>query len=74
MTEDFFNGIINEVDGSCPRKNFYTRCAFLDVVNSYPEFGHGGYAEDSKPEVAALFGHAAHETRGRILCEESLKL
>ncbi|KAJ9701657.1 hypothetical protein PVL29_006851 [Vitis rotundifolia] len=62
VTEDFFDGIINQVDASCAGKNFYTRRAFLDALNSYPEFGQGGYANDSKREIAAFFAHATHET------------
>ncbi|RVW88601.1 hypothetical protein VitviT2T_007566 [Vitis vinifera] len=67
VTEDFFDGIINQVDASCTGKNFYTRCAFLDALNSYPEFGQGGYANDSKREIAAFFAHATHETGCKIL-------
>ncbi|KAL6343346.1 hypothetical protein AAG906_022421 [Vitis piasezkii] len=51
------------VDASCAGKNFYTRRTFLDALNSYPEFGQGGYANDSKREIAAFFAHATHETR-----------
>lgn len=65
VTEDIFDGIINQLDASCPGKNFYSRCAFLDAVNSHPNFGQGSYAEYSKREVAAFFAHAAHETRGK---------
>ncbi|GAY32138.1 hypothetical protein CUMW_281050 [Citrus unshiu] len=39
----------------------YTRDAFLNAANSYPEFGSGS-ADDSKREIAAFFAHVTHET------------
>ena len=66
MTEGFFNGIISQAAGSCAGKNFYSRNAFLDAVNSYPQFGQDGSADDSKREIAAFFAHVTHETGRKI--------
>ena len=62
VTADFFNGIISQADSSCAGKNFYTRDAFLNALNSYNQFGTGGSADDTKREVAAAFAHFTHET------------
>ncbi|KAF5198879.1 Endochitinase ep3 [Thalictrum thalictroides] len=62
VTPDFFNGIINQADGNCPGKGFYSRDIFLEAVSSYPGFGTVGTQDDSKREVAAFFAHATHET------------
>ena len=68
VTQDFFNGIINQAGASCAGKNFYTRAAFLDALNSFNQFGKIGSAVDSKREIAAFFAHVTHETgRKRIL-------
>ena len=68
VTQDFFNGIINQAGASCAGKNFYTRAAFLDALNSFNQFGKIGSADDSKREIAAFFAHVTHETgRKRIL-------
>ena len=67
VTEDFFNGIISQADGSCAGRNFYSRNAFLDAVSSYPQFGQDGSADDSKREIAAFFAHVTHETGRKIL-------
>ncbi|XP_034685661.1 endochitinase EP3-like [Vitis riparia] len=69
-TEEFFNGILNQADASCAGKNFYTRRAFLDALNSYPQFGQGGSADDSKREIAAFFAHVTHETGHFCYIEE----
>ncbi|KAF3451029.1 hypothetical protein FNV43_RR07118 [Rhamnella rubrinervis] len=63
VTPQFFDGIVSKAsDGNCPGKGFYTRQAFLEALNSYPEFGTSGSADDSKREIAAFFAHATHET------------
>lgn len=61
VTPEFFDGIKNVADPSCAGKSFYTRDAFLNAANSYPEFGSGS-ADDSKREIAAFFAHVTHET------------
>ena len=67
VTQDFFNGIINQADASCAGKNFYTRAGFLDALNSYNQFGNLGSADDSKREIAAFFAHVTHETGRKII-------
>ena len=62
VTDDFFNGIISQATGDCDGKNFYTRSAFLNALQSYSSFGTSGSADDSKREIAAFFAHATHET------------
>ncbi|PKI43721.1 hypothetical protein CRG98_035883 [Punica granatum] len=62
VTDDFFNGIIGQADDSCVGKRFYSRQAFLDALESYPQFGKTGSVENSKREVAAFFAHVTHET------------
>ncbi|KAK6930507.1 Glycoside hydrolase, family 19, catalytic, partial [Dillenia turbinata] len=62
VTDDFFNGIINQADASCAGKSFYTRSAFLDAASSYSQFGTVGSVDDSKREIAAFFAHVTHET------------
>ncbi|KAF2321973.1 hypothetical protein GH714_005015 [Hevea brasiliensis] len=62
VTPAFFNGIINQAPAGCAGKNFYSRDAFLEALNSYPQFGKLGSADDSKREVAAFFAHTTHET------------
>ncbi|XP_059453506.1 endochitinase EP3-like [Corylus avellana] len=70
VTQDFFNGILNQATGDCPGKSFYTRAAFLDALNSYPQFGTTGTADDSKREIAAFFAHVTHETGSLCYIEE----
>lgn len=65
VTPEFFDGIKNVADPSCAGKSFYTRDAFLNAANSYPEFGSGS-ADDSKREIAAFFAHVTHETGRQI--------
>nr|WHN38663.1 chitinase [Panax notoginseng] len=62
VTDSFFNGIINQADGGCAGKNFYTRSAFIEALKAYPGFGNSGSPDDSKREIAAFFAHVAHET------------
>ncbi|OAY37776.1 endochitinase EP3 [Manihot esculenta] len=62
VTQDFFNGIINQAPAGCPGKNFYSRDTFLQALNSYSDFGKLGSPDDSKREVAAFFAHTTHET------------
>ncbi|AES67799.2 putative chitinase [Medicago truncatula] len=70
LTQDFFNRIIDQADSSCAGKNFYTRAAFLDALNSYNQFGRSGSLDDSKREVAAAFAHFTHETGHFCYTEE----
>ncbi|KAM7460927.1 hypothetical protein LguiA_029048 [Lonicera macranthoides] len=69
VTDSFFNGIVNS-DASCAGRGFYTRAAFLEAVNSFPEFGRTGSADDSRREIAAFFAHASHETSRFCFIEE----
>ncbi|KAI4332469.1 hypothetical protein L6164_017374 [Bauhinia variegata] len=62
VTDEFFNGIINQAGADCAGKNFYSRSAFLDAVGSYNGFGNLGSVDDSKREIAAAFAHFTHET------------
>ncbi|XP_008222517.1 PREDICTED: endochitinase EP3-like [Prunus mume] len=70
VTQAFFDGIINQAAADCAGKNFYTRQAFLDAVNSYSDFGRFGTADDSKREIAAFFAHVTHETGHFCYIEE----
>ena len=67
MTEDFFNGILNQAQGDCPGKSFYTRAAFLDALNSYNQFAKSGSSDDGKREIAAFFAHVTLETGSKFL-------
>uniref|UniRef100_A0A803MKH7 chitinase n=2 Tax=Chenopodium quinoa TaxID=63459 RepID=A0A803MKH7_CHEQI len=60
VTDAFFNGIINQSPSNCPGRNFYSRNAFLNALNSYPQFGTGS-SDVIKREVAAFFAHVTHE-------------
>ncbi|RCV34321.1 hypothetical protein SETIT_7G150600v2 [Setaria italica] len=62
VTDAFFNGIKNQAPSSCEGKNFYTRGAFLNAVNSYSGFARGGSEVEGKREIAAFFAHVTHET------------
>ncbi|XP_031474786.1 endochitinase EP3-like [Nymphaea colorata] len=73
VTQQFFDGIINQAAASCAGKNFYTRDAFISAISSYPTaagFGTTGTADDSKREIAAFFAHATHETGHFCYIEE----
>ncbi|XWS13157.1 hypothetical protein CRYUN_Cryun36dG0013400 [Craigia yunnanensis] len=59
VTPEFFNGILDQADASCDGENFYSRAAFLEAVNSFPQFGT---ADDIRREIAAFFAHVTHET------------
>ena len=67
VTEDFFNGILNQAQGDCPGKSFYTRAAFLDALNSYNQFAKSGSSDDGKREIAAFFAHVTLETGSKFL-------
>jgi len=62
VTTQFFDSIINQADGDCPGKSFYSRDAFLKAHKSYRRFGSLHNEDDSKREVAAAFAHFTHET------------
>ncbi|XP_043720905.1 endochitinase EP3-like [Telopea speciosissima] len=70
VTQEFFDGIINQSDATCEGKSFYTRAAFLDATDSYTTFGRVGTVNDSKREIAAFFGHVTHETGHFCYIEE----
>nr|XP_023887095.1 endochitinase EP3-like [Quercus suber]POE67778.1 endochitinase ep3 [Quercus suber] len=70
VTEAFFNGILNQAQGDCPGKSFYTRAAFLDALNSYNQFAKSGSSDDGKREIAAFFAHVTHETGSLCFIEE----
>ena len=73
VTPDFFNGILNQAAATCVGRNFYTRGAFLDALNSFTQFARTGSVEDTRREIAAFFAHASHETGSKIsfiLCQK----
>ncbi|OWM74821.1 endochitinase EP3-like [Punica granatum] len=70
VTDEFFNGIISQAADSCVGKSFYSRQAFLDALESYPQFGRTGSVDDSKREIAAFFGQVTHETGHFCYIEE----
>ncbi|PKI44461.1 hypothetical protein CRG98_035135 [Punica granatum] len=70
VTDEFFNGIIAQAADSCVGKSFYSRQAFLDALESYPQFGRTGSVDDSKREIAAFFGQVTHETGHFCYIEE----
>ncbi|KAL1324063.1 hypothetical protein HN51_034252 [Arachis hypogaea] len=70
VTQEFFNGIIDEADDSCAGKKFYSRDAFLSALNSYDQFGNLDTLDDSKREIAAAFAHFTHETGHFCYIEE----
>ncbi|XWS09401.1 hypothetical protein CRYUN_Cryun40dG0082000 [Craigia yunnanensis] len=70
VTSQFFNGILDVAEDSCEGKNFYSRAAFVEALNSYPQFGRIGSIDDSKREIAAFFGHVTHETGHFCYIEE----
>ncbi|GMI71882.1 CHITINASE CLASS IV, homolog of carrot EP3-3 chitinase [Hibiscus trionum] len=67
VTDEFFNGIIGQSDPGCAGRNFYTRAAFVEALNSFPQFGT---ADDTRREVAAFFAHVTHETGHFCYIEE----
>ncbi|XVF29503.1 hypothetical protein REPUB_Repub15cG0126600 [Reevesia pubescens] len=70
VTPEFFNGILNQAAATCVGRNFYSRGAFLDALNSFTQFARTGSAEDSRREIAAFFAHASHETGSFCFIEE----
>lgn len=66
VTQEFFDGIINQAAPDCIGRNFYTRDAFLNAVNLFPEFGSGS-GDDSKREIAAFFAHVTLETGCKLV-------
>ncbi|XP_057481723.1 endochitinase EP3-like [Actinidia eriantha] len=70
VTQEFFDGIINQADSSCAGKGFYSRSVFLEAIDSYPLFGRDGSMDDSKREIAAFFAHVTHETGHFCYIEE----
>ncbi|KAG9447041.1 hypothetical protein H6P81_013169 [Aristolochia fimbriata] len=71
VTQAFFDGIKNEASGNCPGRGFYTRAAFLNALNSYPNFGRTGSPDVAKREIAAFFAHVSHETGRMCYIEET---
>jgi chitinase len=74
VTPEFFGGILDQADSSCAGKNFYSRDAFLEALNSYSRFGRIGSVDDSRREIAAFFAHVTHETGRKISHHPSPKL
>ncbi|XP_043720906.1 endochitinase EP3-like [Telopea speciosissima] len=70
VTQEFFDGIINQSAASCAGKSFYTRDAFLQALDSYTSFGTTGTTDDSKREIAAFFAHVTLETGNLCYIEE----
>ncbi|KAF8393848.1 hypothetical protein HHK36_020046 [Tetracentron sinense] len=70
VTEEFFNGIIDQAAAGCVGKSFYSRAVFLEALNTYPRFGKVGTVDDSKREIAAFFAHVTHETGHFCYIEE----
>ncbi|KAH6809257.1 carrot EP3-3 chitinase-like protein [Perilla frutescens var. frutescens] len=70
VTDNFFNGIINQAATNCAGKGFYTRNAFLNAIQLYPKFGTTGSTDDAKRETAAFFAHVTHETGHFCYIEE----
>ncbi|KVI08106.1 endochitinase EP3-like [Cynara cardunculus var. scolymus] len=70
VTDAFFNGIVDQSDGGCVGRGFYTRAAFLEAVENHPQFGRVGSEEDSRREIAAFFAHVTHETGHFCFIEE----
>ncbi|GKV29222.1 hypothetical protein SLEP1_g38167 [Rubroshorea leprosula] len=70
VTPQFFDGIKNNAPAVCAGKSFYTRDAFLSALNSFPNFGQLGSADDNKREVAAFFAQVSHETGSFCYTEE----
>ncbi|KAL4011964.1 hypothetical protein IC575_029031 [Cucumis melo] len=70
VTEEFFNGIINQADASCAGRGFYSRATFLEALQSFDRFGRIGTVDDSKREIAAFFAHVTHETGHFCFIEE----
>lgn len=66
VTDEFFNGILDQADSNCAGKYFYSRDAFHEALNSCSEFGGDNSVDDSKREIAAFFANVAHET-GRMI-------
>ncbi|XP_041000194.1 endochitinase EP3-like [Juglans microcarpa x Juglans regia] len=72
VTEDFFNGILNEAGTRhCPGKSFYTRAAFLDAVSAYKNQFAAGSVDDSKREIAAFFANVGILTESLCYIEET---
>lgn len=67
VTDAFFNGIANRAGAGCAGRGFYTRAAFLQAVQAYPQFGTVGGADVAKREIAAFFAHVTHETGSKFL-------
>lgn len=72
MTDAFFNGIMDQSDGGCEGRGFYTRATFLEALGNYPQFGRVSSEEDSRREIAAFFAHVTHETGRKINHQLSL--
>ena len=53
VTDEFFNGILDQADSNCAGKYFYSRDTFLEALNTYSEFGGDNSVNDSKREIVA---------------------
>ncbi|GMH27899.1 hypothetical protein Nepgr_029742 [Nepenthes gracilis] len=70
VTDEFFDGIIDQAASTCAGRRFYSRAVFLQAMEDYPNFGTTGSEDDSKREIAAFFGHVTHETEHFCYIEE----
>ncbi|KAH0912069.1 hypothetical protein HID58_035390 [Brassica napus] len=70
VTQEFFNGIIDQAESSCAGNGFYSRGAFLEALESYSRFARIGSVDDSRREIAAFFAHVTHETGHFCYIEE----
>lgn len=70
VTQEFFNGIIDQIESSCASNGFYSRWAFLEALESYSRFARIGSVDDSRREIAAFFAHVTHETGHFCYIEE----
>ncbi|GLT34923.1 hypothetical protein SLA2020_094110 [Shorea laevis] len=70
VTPQFFDSIKNNASATCAGKSFYIRDAFLSALNSFPNFGQLGSADDNKREIAAFFAQISHETGSFCYTEE----
>lgn len=67
VTQEFFDGILNQAPSTCVGRSFYSRGVFLDALNSFTQFARTGSVEDSRREIAAFFAHVTHETGSKHL-------
>ncbi|KAJ4868702.1 Chitinase family protein [Raphanus sativus] len=57
VSQAFFDGIINRAASDCAGKGFYTRDAFINAANSFPNFANSV----TRLEIATMFAHFTQE-------------